>query len=895
MRNSVIFLSILIFIGLGLKLPVIAQTTGKISGRVLDADSREPLPGASVMLEGTNRGASADLNGEFFILNIAPGSYTLVVKMMGYQPQRITNLRVSVNRTEVVNIQLKSTVLEAQEVQITASRISIKKDQTSAVRNVSTEQMRNLPIENVDQVLKMQTGVVAGHFRGGRSNEVSYLIDGLQVDEAFSGEGKKVELEPEAIEELEVITGTFNAEYGRVMSGIVNAVTKDGTDIFHGSASINNANYFTSNQDIFIGLKNSDFSRNQDYRLQLSGPVWKKYLTFFTNVRFQDNLNYLNGIRRFNVDNYNNFASNDTSQWISRHTGDGQYRPLNASKNSSFLGKLTATPHHNLKISLVYTLNADQWQEYDHLYKYNPDGLATRHRQSKMLALNLNHLLSQAAFYELKISYLDNDFGNYVFENPLDARYVNDWYAQNSGAGFSTGGQQKNHERRTMFDLNARWDLTWQINKNHSLKTGLWYTRHDLDQQSVTIQNKYWATPLEYVKYEPVVFPDSSIYSDIYRVKPREFSAYLQDKIEFDEMVMNVGLRFDYFDPNTRYPSQLRNPANQLQFEDAEKMSHYPQAEAKYQLSPRLGLAYQLSNVARLYFSYGHFFQMPPMYAIFENHSLQVAPSNYATTMGNPLLDAQKTVQYEIGLWQELVSGMGIEVALFYRDIYDLLSATVITTYNQIKYGLYTNKDYGNAKGLEFKYNFDYQPLAVHANYTLQYTRGNADNPRFNFDRAGNSRDPIPTLIPMSWDQRHTLNVTVGYNLKHYGLTMTGYYDSGTPYTWQPMAHNRLSLVNLYPNNASRPGKLSVDLLGFYAYNLVPGIQLKLTLSVYNLFDRLNESQVYARTGRAYTNITTEIERLSYRSDFTDYLDVLQNPAMYDAPRMVKLGLGVTF
>lgn len=872
------------------------QTTGKISGKVLDADSGDPLPGTNVMIEGTTRGAAADQNGNFFILNLPPGVYTLRVQMMGYGVVRLKNVRVSVNRTATVKVGMKMTALKTEEVVIVASKATVKKDQTSSIKNVSSDQINLLPVEKIGDVIKMQSGVVAGHFRGGRKTEVSYMIDGMQVDESFLGEGRTVEVEPEVIQDLEVITGTFNAEYGRAMSGVVNAVTKSGGNKLSGSFSGNFANYLTGNKAVFIGLRDGDITRNQDYKFQLSGPVLKNRLAFFANFRFQNNKNYLNGIRRFEVNNYSNFAELDSANWYSEHTGDSAYVPLNDNKNISFLGKLTSAISKNMKMSVVFTLNDDEWQNYDHYYKYNPDGLATLHRKTKMVSLQFNHLLSQTAFYESRISFINSTYGNYLFKNPLDARYVNDWFARYSGSGFSTGGQQKHHEERTLADLNAKFDLTWQVNKNHSLKIGTLLTRHDLQQKSSSILNFYRQSDVEYEKYRPVVLPDSSIYSDIYRMKPREYSGYLQDKIEFDEMVINLGVRYDYFDANTVYPSQRRNPANQLNFyEIPGRMSTYPKAKAKYQISPRFGLAYQLSDVALLHFSYGHFFQMPPMYALYENHAFRVAPTNYATTMGNAQINAQKTVQYEIGLWQELMTNMGIEVSLFYRDIYDLLSATVITTYNQIKYGLYTNKDYGNAKGIELKYDFVADKFSAYINYTLQYTRGNADNPKFNFDRAGNSRDPVPTLIPMSWDQRHTLNVTVGYNTKSYGLTTTGYYDSGTPYTWAPLDENPLSLINLYPNNATKPGKFTVDVTGYYLHKLSGGLQLRITLAIYNLFDRLNENEVYNRTGRAYTDIIKASERASHRSNFNDYLDRIHNPGMFAPPRMVKVGLGVVF
>ncbi|MDZ7276259.1 MAG: TonB-dependent receptor [candidate division KSB1 bacterium] len=876
-----------------------AQTTGKIAGRVLDQETGSGLPGASVQLEGTTRGAAADANGDFFILNVPPGSYVVRVQMMGYEPVRVTAVQVSVNRTATVEVKLKPTVLtSAEEVVVMAERLAVKKDQTSSIRNVSSEQIENLPVESVAAVVSLQPGVVAGHFRGGRTTEVSYLIDGLQVDESFGGEGKTVDLEPEAIQDLEVITGTFNAEYGRAMSGVVNAVTKDGSESYHGAISAELGNYYTPHKDIFIGLRDEEFDRNQDYKFQLSGPVplLRRKLTFFSNLRYQNYRNHLNGLRRFRVSDFSNFQSDNPAEWVSEHTGDSAYVPMNGSQNVSFTGKLTSNLFRSFKTSLLYNYNDDVWHSYDHAFKYNPDGMAAAYRRTHMYALQLNHLFSRNAFYEIKLQYVDYYNGWYVYKNPLDPRYVNDRFFYNDGPGFYTGGQQKGHVERTLKDFNAKFDLSWQVHKHHSLKTGVLYTHHNLDNRDVQIRNLYAGTDQEFLLYQPVIFPDSSIYSDIYRVKPREFSAYLQDKMEFDEMVINLGVRYDYFDPNTVYPSQRRNPANQLRFPDnPEKMSTYPRAKPQTQISPRLGLSYQLSDVALLHFSYGHFFQMPPMYALYENHSFQVAPTDYETTMGNAQVKAEKTVQYEIGLWQQLAEGMGVDVALFYRDIYDLLSARIVSTFNQIEYGLYSNKDYGNARGLEVKYDFVSGKVFTNVNYTLQFTRGNADNPRFTFDRAGDSRDPIPTLIPMSWDQRHTLNASVGYNTAKYGATLTGYYNSGTPYTMSPLADNRLALINLHPNNAKQPSQYSVDLTAYYNLRLAGNFNARFTLSVYNLLDRLNEVWVNPQTGRAYTAIITPSDLAGHRSNFNEFIDRVQNPAMYSTPRYVKLGMGITF
>ncbi len=252
MANKKILYSFLgIFVILTISSISFAQTTGKIAGKISDASTGDPLPGSNVIVQGTNLGAAASLDGSYYIINLPPGTYVLLVQVIGYERMQIENVHVSVNRTTTINAELKTEVIEGEVIVVQAEKVTIKKDQTSSVRNVSSDQIDMLPVESMGAVVDMQAGIVNGHFRGGRKTEVSYLIDGVEVTEAFNADGRTVELEPEAIQDLEVITGTFNAEYGKAMSGIVNAVTKNGGSSFHGSASGNIANYYTNNDDIF--------------------------------------------------------------------------------------------------------------------------------------------------------------------------------------------------------------------------------------------------------------------------------------------------------------------------------------------------------------------------------------------------------------------------------------------------------------------------------------------------------------------------------------------------------------------------------------------------------------------------------------------------------------------
>ncbi|MBC8479753.1 MAG: TonB-dependent receptor, partial [FCB group bacterium] len=925
---------------------IFPQTTGKISGKVSDADTGEPIIGANVMITDTSMGTATDEDGEFFIINIRPGTYTMKVLVIGYETMTIQDVQVSVNRTTPLELKLRRTFLEGEMVVVQADKVSIKKDQTSTVKNISSEDIEILPVEDIGAIINMQAGVVAGSFRGGRSTEVTYLIDGVKVDEGFGGNSATVHIEPGTVRDLEIITGTFNAEYGKAMSGVVNQITKNGSDKFDGSFSASYGNYFTPHSDIFLGIDDYELNANKDLKFQLSGPVLQDKLYFFMNYRRQDNLNHLNGINYFDVSDSSDFSSDNQYAWYSEHTGDHviedycaddegvavldimtgemiydeatcstygvctlqfnacldpngaviqitddsiyceeelngifgfittdighsnefycdlveefvladpeefpgfmqavffpnrysirkqntSYEAMNNVVYTSFMGKLSFFPTDNLRMSLMHTVNDDESHWYSHYYKYNPNARSTNYGTTNFTTLHTNYMISNAMFVDLKISRIDHSSGSYVYENPYDERYVHDYYT-NSESGFLLGGQDKGHNNRSVIDDNVKLDFNWQVNQQHSLKIGLDYLSHKIDNRYYTIRDSSYNDE----KYTPYLFSDEDVvspYREVYKASAYERSAYIQDKMEFDEMVINLGLRYDYFNPNRKFPSDYRNPRNTI---NNVAQSSYGFANTRHQWSPRLGIGYQVGDAAVLHFSYGHFFQMPPLYAIYSNYDWLIPTGDFETILGNPNLEAEKTITYEIGLWQRLNRYMGLEVNLYYRDIYQLLSTKIITTYNTVKYGLYTNKDYGNVRGMEVQMDYRYDSFSLMMNYTLQYTRGNADNPSMAFDREGNSQDPVNKLIAMSWDQRHTFNATLGYNTKEYGMSVTGYYNSGTPYTFSPISINPLAKINLLPNNDYKPSNYTVDLTGYYNIRLADKLNGRITLSVYNL------------------------------------------------------------
>lgn len=213
--------------------------SGKITGRILDSETGEPLFGATVGIQGTTTGAITDFDGQYLILNVAPGSYILEARYIGYATVVVQDVIVRTDLTTTQDFKLQPETFEGEEIVVVAERQAVIKDITSSEARVSSEEIKKLPVQEVSDIVQLQAGVNVGnngaiHIRGGRASEVSYVVDGIRVTDNYDG-SQGLRLENESIQELQVISGSFNAEHGQALSGIVNVVTKAGDNNFEAS------------------------------------------------------------------------------------------------------------------------------------------------------------------------------------------------------------------------------------------------------------------------------------------------------------------------------------------------------------------------------------------------------------------------------------------------------------------------------------------------------------------------------------------------------------------------------------------------------------------------------------------------------------------------------------
>ncbi|MCD6166752.1 TonB-dependent receptor [bacterium] len=867
-----------------------AGTTGKIVGYVTDADSGEPLPGANVIIEGTTMGAATDLEGYYIILNVPPGVYTLVASMIGYQRMRIENVRVSINFTSKVNFQLKSTVLEvSEEITVVAERPVIRKDLTSTLSTVSGNDIAQMPVEKFEEVLELQAGVIQGsggeiHVRGGRASEVAYMVDGVSVTDPFSG-NMAVTIENNAIQELQVVSGTFNAEYGQAMSGVVDIVTKEGSEKYSGQLSAYIGDYVSSHKETFLNIDYLEPLSVCDIQGTVSGPIphIQNKLHFFLSGRFYDNEGWLYGKRIFNPSDSSNFDDPNPNNWYIEKTGDGAIVPMNPEKRFSYQGKLTFRISPSIKLTGSILGSRDNFKVYDHLFKYNPDGSYQYHKRSCAYIVTWSHAISPRTFYTIKVSNFFTDHRSYVYKNPYDPRYVDPRRLFRQGAfSFHTGGTAMWHNYRNTTTYTARFDITSQVTKTHQIKTGFEFQWHKLylhEFELIMNQETHW---------RPAINPLSSPNHNQYTHYPVAFSCYIQDKMEFKDMIVNAGLRYDYFNSRGKVPLDPRDPNNSY----LKKKVWYKNASPKHQVSPRIGIAYPITDRGVIHFSYGHFFQIPPFKYLYHNSEFEVIGGGLKSRMGNADLKPQKTVIYEIGLQQQLTEDIGIDVTGFYKDIRGLVGTEIYELYVLgDRYARYINRDYGNVRGFTIALDKRHGGLlSASVDYTYQVAEGNASDPNAQFyDRQSEPpRESEIQVVPLDWDQTHTLNFTVTLSQPNsWGISIIGRFGSGLPYTPE-VQHLRTS----FENSERKPPQYTFDLRTYREFRW-RNLKYSIFLKVSNLFDQKNENQVYLDTGRAgYTLVSRyagDVQGVNTLEDF------LNRPDFYSEPRRVVVGITIGF
>lgn len=891
---AVILLSI-IFIGGDL----LAQPKGRLSGRVTDKETGEPMPGVNVILPGTYHGAAANLNGEYNIRGISAGEYTVRFQFIGYTTIEVTGVKITAGLSGTLNAVMNQTVLAAgQEIVVIGKKALFDIEETASRRSISAAEIANSAVESAQDIVGNQVGVVRVddeiHIRGGRSYENAYLLDGISVQDPLSGTGFGLQLSANAIEEIEIITGGFPAEYGQAMSGVINVKTKQGSDIYHGSLS-----YKTDNFGLFDSSSSLNFNTDV-VELSIDGPDPFFAILFpMLGVDLPGKQTFFANSYMFISDNFTKKAADTLNSSIFHGI---KYAPRQSNNWSAML-KYTwsITPKHKLQYTYNASASINQNSQtlqttldfvepgpgYPYLFQNNLNNYNTFTHLNRQTALGWTHTLGSRTFYEIKLS---NFFSN--LRSDVDGKLWNEFIEPKDivtfpiayqktdtnkivlvfpGDGFYDFGNHDTWHDHWVDDYSLKADITHQKNKNQEIKAGVDLTYREM--QLFEILNP-WEGPL-------------GKNNDFYRVYPNFGGIYIQNKIVMQGLVANIGLRFDYWFPGKYVEDAVADtnivtisPATRLAFEE-DTFGLFGR-RWKGRISPRLGISHPVSDKQVLFFSYGHFNKRPKPQFVYAKLG-KVSSRTSSPIFGNPNLNPSTTVAYELGVKNRFTEDDVLTITAFYKDIFDYITTVPVPGTGRFRgqtFITYLNLDYSRVRGLEMEYRTragDRLSGSVNGSYSIATGKSSSPDDAALVQRGDRPERKI-TEDFLVWDRpwQGSLNfnyrISKGNSPEVFGITLPDKWNVNFRYfaqagkRYRPVVDTGDTLANGRPqftrdiDGDGYNDDIYANVAEYWAWaNLnvekwfdVGGIEFSVLLEVKNLFNKKNSNIINPVTGRAY-------------------------------------------
>ena len=769
--NNISKIKLIYLLSLFISGVLLAGNTGKISGIVVDASTQEPLIGVNVYIESLNRGTASDVDGKFIILGITPGTYKLKISYIGYQTVTITEIKIVIDRTTDINVEMNKISIElAEEIVVSAKKPPIAMDVSSSKRDIEIAEVAAVPMIDFNDLLNLQPGTVYQtktndsqeqitnelSIRGGTG--VGVFVDGLNVSEALSS-GSLTNFNLSSLKAAEILTGGFNAEYGNIRSGVINVVTKDGTENYHFSADVKyspaerkhfGASIYDPNsapewllygyEDALLGQdgihdpdnldsyweyfskydtvygfspeqaqevwkyqhREREYGHKPDYIVDasLGGPIpFLKYLTNDDFVKFFTSVRY----------EYNMFSiplSRDHFEdlnWFWKLTfNPGAAMKINL--QGTYQENLSSTTYNTPQVSVSTPQQAIYSMQYP-LTKYYEAMRSIADRYRNQFALNLTHAFSENSFYDFKISYLlRRSFVNHGTERNLDkVFFVGDYGFDERPNGWTpVNGGGDFGGRESEFGITTS-GLSFILGghgkeRDYSRET-LINARFDLVSQLNNYHQIKTGFEFNYddmdMDHGLVQYSPPLIKHDKFRQIPIKLAFYAQDKIEFSGMIANFGVRLDYTDRRGTYYTDLFSD-----YFTTDSINYVPteKIDPFFYVSPRIGISHPISTKSKLFFNYGHFYDEPSVLYLYNKRERY---GGYYDRVENSNLKPQKTIGYELGFEQQIGEEYLFHISGYYRNITNQIKWVDYYPNAGNKISSYSNGNYADSRGLE--------------------------------------------------------------------------------------------------------------------------------------------------------------------------------------------------
>lgn len=796
--------------------------SGRISGKVTDKQTGEPLIGANIIIVGTSLGAASDVNGEYLISNVNAGDYSVKASYIGYQDVTVSNLKVTSGLTTRLDFELQPTGFSTAEVVIVSQRPLIEKTSTNAVRVIGSEDMDRLGLRTLNQVIQIQPGVVRQNgltfIRGSRPDETGYTVEGADVKNILNRNGGSlVTVTTDALQEVLVQAGGYTAEFGNANAGIVSSEFKTGTNQYKFSLRAETDNFGNYPGDKFLGTYSYGYS---DYVVTVGGPVFTDKLKFFISGE-----NYFDrDSRKFfdaNPVAFSDGALLDTTKIYDYGTfggskSDYQYLKWGAANilgnsNNRYTTNGTLLFDNNpLILRLAGAFTWSRGRGTDGIFNiFNSDRLTTTDVSSLLLNLKGTYLLGANSFVDASFGFFDYRAKSYdpyfkdnflAYSDSLAAaqygwKYTNyytgpatyDFYGfPFNRPGTNLSGFSKSHNNY----INAMAAYTGQVEK-HALKIGASFQRWTVRQWTNNAPSNFLSTVrnnpdqardslstligttlfANFNNYGFDVFGNETTDNDgVFAPKhPLFVSGYVTDRYEVSDLIINAGLRYDYIDMDSWAWTDPLNPG-------IDRVNHtipdtsYRKGDTFDYLSPRLGFAFPVTDRTVFHLQFGKFVQAPSLDVAYRGVYIAAQQIQGANLFTNPIAynpSPIRTTQYEVGLSHQFTDFAALDVTLFYKDIKGQLQYTVINTAPgaiRSKYNVFSNQDFATTKGLELSFKMRrVERVSAGINYTFSSAEGTNSLSNSGVGSTEVNGNVPTVLIPLDYNQTHRGSIFLDY------------------------------------------------------------------------------------------------------------------------------------
>ncbi len=1002
----------------------VAQTTGKIRGKVLDKETGEALVGANVIIETTSMGAVVGVDGEFIIMNVPPQTYALKATYVGYRPLTVRNIRVTVGLTTEADFMLESEAVQGPAIEIIAQAPLVNKNATNYVAVATADQIAKLPVRNVQNVFALSAGVVTqgGNYyvRGGRSEETAYYLDGVLINNPING-ALNANIISNAIEEIQTQVGGMTAQYGGAMSGIVNTTTKTGGPKYNASIEMITDNFGLDDNKQILGA----YSYGQsEYTATLGGPIIpenENYRFFFAGQRVfnRSNASFMDGVSFPDIDSTAitgaDFVVNDrtvdggVSTGAPGSTGNRGYltnllnstdygggRNLGGAARDSWglQGNLFADLGDvNLKAGGSYNstssigtygrginwiaVTADDQIQAGQTSPQARTTLSLRGTRTESwdasAYLKATWIVDPTTFATIQANYYafetwtgdqflgenQEEYGNP--NNPYNGVLVGPSRNPANFSVYSFGGSWPglvplNFTKQYRGNWGGRFDLTKQFSRAWEFIAGGEYNRYTIRTYANGARDLYLLRQQDPAASDWRIYTQAGVSMYGYDIYGNEFDggmftdntgatvdqskdgprhpvnagAYIQNKFEFSDLVINFGLRYDIFDPGTdEYKDLTRIALDDLQGTFVVADSSLQKAEVSDQLSPRLGFSFPVSDRTVFHATYGKYLQQGRLGDYYDTRLAAgyFFRGGFARQFPTPNLKPERTTEYEVGFRQQIGDVASFDLSFYYRDIKDLHVIRVVfpqTGSETSAWFANVNGDYGTSKGLTLSFQLRRTArIALFGNYTLSASTATGSSAGSHFDIAwqDNSYNGTPyfPVIPSytDFDRTHVGNINIDYRwdkddggpiLERLGFNVLFTFTSGVRWTFsQTDGAFNFSSVNApiaFENlNASTgPWTFQIDFKVDKTFTLFENLDANIYLWFTNLLNTRNVTNgVYQGTGQPDNDgyLSTSGGQVWAANNGESAVDLYKyledNLGFYGPPRQVRLGLRLNF